>query len=581
MSSDEERNSSPVLPKDSDRGSSVSSDFQDEYEELLRYAVVTPKFEPSVLGQPQPPLQLTADGRISNVPSDVCHQGSGRNPQLENSPQDSGTNSETPASSTRQSPTALHAVEEEVIMENRPFQSGMPLFSPAHSEDSDLQGSGSQRSSEVQVTELPIPDEKMKRVEDILDIWSGNLKTNVITELNKWRLTIIEQHRLEIKRQSEKHANQVTQFSNQVDSLKDLLQNYETSVKRKDEVISNLTNAIEKQKERLSVMKSFTQWRLEHAESRQEAYARNLADKHYTMTLIKKAWRAWHSIIQANWKDRVEKACRTRAEEVCVQLSNDYEAKIAQCNESIEEARAEIQRLHGDREHFEGSMKKAFMRGVCALNMEAMTMFQGRESKLENADQSNRREDAGPSQPVSFQPQTRTSLHMDAAQYDVSTSQMAPTGTSEHILSAPFSHQTTHQLQDDLRVPVIVSATTAGSGIQPAQQLPMTRVVTSAQQNAGKTITARITGRVDLVQKANRIGSNITSVGVTPPMSSIVVEKHHPITQQTISQATGMKYSRTAQHGSSSVTARSSGQSSRTHHPFIGVQTIKFRVPWD
>lgn len=574
MSSDEERNSTPVLPKDSDRGSSVSSDFQDEYEELLRYAVVTPKFEPNVLGQPQPPLQLTADGRFSNVLSDVRHQGSGRNLQLENEHQDSGTDPETPASSNRQSPTALHVVEEERIMENRPFQSGMPLFSPVHSEDSDLQGSCSHRSSEVQVTELPIPDEKMKRVEDILDIWSGNLKTNVITELNKWRLTIIEQHRQEIRRQSEKHANQVTQLSNEIDSLKNLLQNYETSVKRKDEVISNLTKAIEKQKERLSVMKSFTQWRLEHAESRQEAYARNLADKHYAVALMKKAWRAWHSIIQASWKDRVEKACRTRAEEVCVHLSNDYEAKIAQCNESIEEARAEIQRLHGDREHFEGSMKKAFMRGVCALNMEAMTMFQGRESRLDN-DQSNRREDAGPSQPVSFQPQTITSPHMDAAQYDVPTSQMAPTVTSEHLLSAPFSHQTTHQIQDDLRVPVIVSATTAGSGIQPAQQLPMTRVVTSAQQKAGKTITARITGRVDLAQKASRIGSNITSVGVSPPMSSIVVEKHHPITQQTISQATAMKYTRTAQPGSTSVNVRISGQSSRTHHPHLGVQTIK------
>ena len=36
-------------------------------------------------------------------------------------------------------------------------------------------------------------------------------------------------------------------------------------------------------------------------------------------------------------------------------------------------------RLHVQREHYEEAMKKSFMRGVCALNMEAMSMFHGDE----------------------------------------------------------------------------------------------------------------------------------------------------------------------------------------------------------
>ena len=32
-------------------------------------------------------------------------------------------------------------------------------------------------------------------------------------------------------------------------------------------------------------------------------------------------------------------------------------------------------RLHTERDRYEETMKKAFMRGVCALNLEAMTMF--------------------------------------------------------------------------------------------------------------------------------------------------------------------------------------------------------------
>lgn len=41
----------------------------------------------------------------------------------------------------------------------------------------------------------------------------------------------------------------------------------------------------------------------------------------------------------------------------------------------MEVARNEIARLHAERDHYEETMKKAFMRGVCALNLEAMSMF--------------------------------------------------------------------------------------------------------------------------------------------------------------------------------------------------------------
>ena len=51
--------------------------------------------------------------------------------------------------------------------------------------------------------------------------------------------------------------------------------------------------------------------------------------------------------------------------------------------EAIEKAQAEIQRLRLERERYEESMKKAFMRGVCALNMEALGMFHTTEGRPE------------------------------------------------------------------------------------------------------------------------------------------------------------------------------------------------------
>ena len=49
---------------------------------------------------------------------------------------------------------------------------------------------------------------------------------------------------------------------------------------------------------------------------------------------------------------------------------------MLQLNEALDSARTEVSRLHRERDCYEQTMKKAFMRGVCALNLEAMSMFQ-------------------------------------------------------------------------------------------------------------------------------------------------------------------------------------------------------------
>ncbi|NXU74506.1 POC5 protein, partial [Oreotrochilus melanogaster] len=201
---------------------------------------------------------------------------------------------------------------------------------------------------------------------------------NILTELRKWRLSLIEQHKLQMQEEKEKHAAYVRQLSNEIENLKELLHTYEVSIGRKDEVITNLTQALERQKERIEVMRKFTLWRIQHVNAKQEEYENRIADRQFRTTLMKKVWAAWRSVSEEKWKDKVAKACRLRAEDVCVQLTNDYEAKIAELTDALEQTKAEILRLHSEREQYEDTMKKAFMRGVCALNLEAMTMFQGK-----------------------------------------------------------------------------------------------------------------------------------------------------------------------------------------------------------
>ncbi|XP_068781628.1 centrosomal protein POC5-like isoform X3 [Struthio camelus] len=534
MSSDEEKSTSPVLPKDSVRGSSVSSDLQDEYEELLRYAVVTPKFEHRVPKWSEPASELRAGNRFSNVTDDVIHR-------------------KTPV---------LTSVK-------GPCEANMEHLCPVLSEETSSRGSACspREISEEIVTELTVPDEKVTQIESILDLWSGSLKTNVLTELRKWKLSFIEHHKLEMKQEREKHAAHVRQLNNQMENLKELLHTYEISTGRKDEVIANLTQALEKQKERIELMRKFMLWRVQHVEAKQEGYANRIADRQFQTALMKKVWAAWRSLSEARWKEKVAKACQLRAEDVCVQLTNDYEAKIAELTATLEQTKAEILRLHSEREQYEDTMKKAFMRGVCALNLEAMTMFQGKDSRTD-PDVGSRREDNS----------TNVAGRLPSSQYNP-PSPPPPTAASlqlEDMFSTHLGHASTPQTRLDSDSPVITTSTTAGSGLTSAQKLPMAKVITSAQQKAGRTITARITGRSDMGQKP-RICSSLAVMGVVPPMSSVIVEKHHPVTQQTISQATAAKYPRTVLHASGSTTVRPAGQVGRMlqSQPHTSVQSIK------
>ncbi|XP_056370714.1 centrosomal protein POC5 isoform X1 [Oenanthe melanoleuca] len=544
MSSDEERSTSPVLPKDFIQESSISTDpqichwmlsfdtfcwrvSQDEYEELFRYTIVTPKFEQCVSKLPELAPEQRAPDRIARVTDDASHH-------------------KIPVSTS----------VKQAVMDQ-----------PAVSEATSSQESthGPREVINTTVIELTAPDEKVTQIENILDLWSGSLKTNILTELKNWKLNLVQHHKLQMRQEKEKHDAQVKQLQNEMENLKELLHTYEISITRKDEVITNLTQALEKQKERVEVMKMFALWRIQHVKAKQEEYAIRMADKHFQTALMKKVWAAWRSVSEERWKEKVTRACQLRAEDICVQLTNDFEAKIAELTASLEQTKAEVLRLHSERDQYEDTMKKAFMRGVCALNLEAMTMFQTKDSRPDPDIGSRRNDNA-----------TTSAGRPPPSQYNQTSPPPPPAAVlqMENMFSSHLAHASTPETRLDSDSPVIITSTT--SGVTSTQKLPMAKVITSAQQKAGRTITARITGRADMGQKSRACGS-LAVMGVSPPVSTVVVEKHHPVTQQTISQATAAKYPRTVLHSSGSTTVRSAGQAGRVlqGQSHTSVQSIK------
>ncbi|XP_039101497.1 centrosomal protein POC5 isoform X2 [Hyaena hyaena] len=567
MSSDEEKCSLPVMKNDSDRGSSVSSDLQEEYEELLRYAIVTPNVESSA-SQPCHSKEVLPDVRIPTVVDLLNTQGN--SPVVKETRMEAGKGCDLNISSHSKTDGSSP-----VLSPRKPSHPVMDFFSSNLLGDSSSPGSISSHADgqEIMVGEFLISDENLQKMESVLDLWSSGLKTNIISELSKWRLNFIDWHRMEMKKEKEKHEAHLKQLCNQINSLKELQKAYEVSIGRKDEVISSLSHALGKQKERIELMRTFFHWQIGHVKSRQDVYEGKLADQYFQRTLLKKVWRGWRSIVQKQWKDVVERACQARAEEVCVQISNDYETKVAVLSGALENAKAEIQRMQHEKEHFEDSMKKAFMRGVCALNLEAMTIFQNRGET--GIDFTNKKEEYGPGVHGK-----EHGAHLDPLAPPMPSVVSRPPSPPAAAMGAagatafPSTASAGAASTSSAHLPVSSTLGAGSTATAAPEEMYMPRIVTSAQQKAGRTITARITGRCDFASK-NRISSSLAIMGVSPPMSSVVVEKHHPVTVQTIPQAAAAKYPRTIHPESSTSASRSLGTRSTHTQSLTTIHSIK------
>ena len=92
----------------------------------------------------------------------------------------------------------------------------------------------------------------------------------------------------------------------------------------------------------------------------------------------------WRNYVEREWKKRFEFACEKKAKDVLIELGKEYELKYKQLELELLNANEEIARLRIDKGDQDEAMKKAFMRGVCALNMEAMSVLLKTDQDPEN-----------------------------------------------------------------------------------------------------------------------------------------------------------------------------------------------------
>ena len=80
-------------------------------------------------------------------------------------------------------------------------------------------------------------------------------------------------------------------------------------------------------------------------------------------------------MVEREWKKIYQSTCEKKSEVVLNDFLRDYELKYEDLQTKVLVAQEELSRLRSDRVGQDESVRQAFLRGVCALNMEAMSVL--------------------------------------------------------------------------------------------------------------------------------------------------------------------------------------------------------------
>lgn len=128
----------------------------------------------------------------------------------------------------------------------------------------------------------------------------------------------------------------------------------------------------------------FSSWRNYVRERRQKTIKSAMARKFARHAFLRKAVAGWRNEAFIAKSERLERIWKQRMDIASAKLTQEYEVIVGDLRAKLGDAQQEIEAQNKHRIRLEDNLKKAFMRGVCALNMEAMSVL--RDNSLQSQD---------------------------------------------------------------------------------------------------------------------------------------------------------------------------------------------------
>ncbi|KAK6091070.1 hypothetical protein MT418_008363 [Batrachochytrium dendrobatidis] len=189
------------------------------------------------------------------------------------------------------------------------------------------------------------------------------------------RNRINEYHKAELNSIRQAHELELDGLNGKMDSVIKSRNHSDKKLVDYVQVVNAATAFLTRKRNRLATEKWFGRWKVRQMELRKRKFAMHIAPRHHRKTMMQKAILGWHSEAGVTWRKATENRIRMEAEKHMQTMSAEYESRIAQLSKKLNKTQMQLH-LSIEKQHIQQEdMKRSFLRGVCALNMETMGIF--------------------------------------------------------------------------------------------------------------------------------------------------------------------------------------------------------------
>ncbi|KAJ3241785.1 Centrosomal protein poc5 [Chytriomyces hyalinus] len=213
------------------------------------------------------------------------------------------------------------------------------------------------------------------RFHQSLTKWSTLLTRAVLADFMDTKNALQDHHAAAAQETARRYVESCSSLTARVRDLESVLEVFRKKIEARDTLAASAGTWMRTMSEASLRTRFFYAWKSKFEEMRRIHLAERVAAARDRRVSLKRALFGWQRICGVTWRRAVEKTIRVEAERAMQQLSDEYEVKVALLQDQLETAQCRLNQSDADRARAQVDMKKALLRGVCALNMEAMSVF--------------------------------------------------------------------------------------------------------------------------------------------------------------------------------------------------------------
>lgn len=250
---------------------------------------------------------------------------------------------------------------------------------PDHSSvGGDNNGLTRQSMREIEIS--GVAEKDIDEVNETLTHHYGLLREAINEKLHSMKKNMIVRHQEEIANVTIASEESNNSLQDKIERLKEEI--YELKMDNNDLVLQQgkfLKAWSNKQNQLVSIQRAgvlFRRWKANVQRIKNDRETNRLWVRRYHQNrMMAQVLSSWRTVARAERKKKETMLWKKQMKDITTKLVNKYEKSLADLRSELAATLLQIRHKNEDQTFVEEKMKQAFMRGICALNREAMVLF--------------------------------------------------------------------------------------------------------------------------------------------------------------------------------------------------------------